>query len=212
LTGGTEADQAFRKQQKQQMGAGFPDLPSTQCHQLLHMTEDMMNICPGLSKKPKITQGTVSKILLTAPLSGIPGKGLLDKSFGGNVFDEAGSSLDRILFTGDAGINSHTWLVIDGVPFDPVLGTKGPQVAASIGEEFEWIVVDRIAKSASGNYIIKGEREDGNATPKPAANQMGFGSGYLMTKAPGKFLNTDDLKNPKLASLAPTRATETATS
>ena len=211
LTGGTQSDKDFRAQQKSAMGAGFPDLPSTQCHQLLHLTTEMTNLCPGLSKKPKITQGTIDHILLTAPLSAIPGEGLLDKGFGGNVFDESGASLDRILFTGDGGINSHTWLVIDNVPYDPVLGTRGGEVAASVGEEFKWVILDRLAKSDGGNYIVKGAREDGNETPKPAANKMGFGTGYLMTTTPEKFLTAGELEKAGIT-VATESETESMTS
>lgn len=193
LSGGTETDKAGQAIQAQAMGDAAPDLPATQCHQLLHLVEDMMNICPGLAKKPKVTQGTVDNILLTAPLGSIPGKGLLDKGFGGNVFKEDGSSCDQILFTGDSGMNSHTWLVIDGVEYDPVLGTKGAQVAASIGEKFDWLTLDRVAEGSSGNYIIKGARSDGQTTPSAKANKMGFGTGYLMTKTPEKFLTADEL-------------------
>lgn len=190
LTGGTDKEHEFRANQKQVAGTDFPDVPATQCHQLLHLTEDMTNMCPGLTKKPKITQGTVDNILLTKPLASVPGKGLLDKSFGGNVFDDAGKSLDQVLFTGDSGMNSHTWLVIDGTPYDPVLGTRGPEVAASIDETLDWLIVDRVAKGNKGRYIIKGDP----GTPKPKANKMGFGSAYRLTSKPEKYLTKDELK------------------
>ena len=189
LNGGTDKDQKSREKTKEVMGDACPDLPATQCHMLLHLTEQMMDLCPGLTKKPKITQGTINNILLTKPLASIPGKGLLDKTFGGNVFDEKGKSTDQILFTGDSGKNSHTWVVIDGVEYDPVLGTRGNEVAESIGEQFDWLKEDRVAKSSGGNYIIKGLED----TPKPKANKMGFSSGYLMTKQPEKHLSDEEL-------------------
>jgi hypothetical protein len=205
LTGGTQADHDFRAKQRETEAeenekrgiteSSFPDVPATQCHMLLHLTEQMVDRCPGLTKKPKITQGTVNNILLTAALSGIPGKGLLDKKFGGNVFDERGKSTDQILFTGDGGINSHTWLVIDGVPYDPVLGTKGLEVAASIGETFDWNIVDRVAEGNKGSFIIKGAPK----TPKPKSNKMGFGTGYILTKTPAKYLTPDEVREAKAA-------------
>ena len=197
LTGGTPGDKDFRANQKQAVGESYPDLPATQCHMLLYLVKDMTELCPGLSKKPKITQGTINHILLTAALASIPGKGLLDKSFGGNVFDENGASLDRILFTGDSGINSHTWQVIDGVPYDSVLGTRGDEVAASVGAEFKWVILNRVAKSGS-DYIIKGERADGTETPNAKGNKMGFSTGYLMTTTPEKFLTPEEMEQARV--------------
>lgn len=205
LSGNTEVLETTQKRLKDVMKEAAPDLPATQCHSLLHLVEDMMNICPGLTKKPTITQGTCTKMLLTAPLSGIPGQGLLDKGFGGNVFDEAGGPADQILFTGDAGINSHTWLVIDGVPYDPVLGTRGNEVAASIDDEYTWLILDRVARGSKAvdpggkiAYIIKGQREDGKKTPNAGSNKMGFSTGYLKTTQPAKFLTEDELKQAKI--------------
>ena len=203
LSGGTEDDKKSREKTKEVMGDACPDLPATQCHMLLHLTEEMMNLCPGLNKKPKITQGTINNILLTKPLASIPGKGLLDKTFGGNVFDEGGKSTDQILFTGDSGKNSHTWVVIDGVEYDPVLGTRGKQVGESIGDQFDWLIEDRVARGSGGNFIIKGAE----GTPKPKANKMGFSSGYLLTQQPQKYLSEDEMKAAKLQ---PAKEKETA--
>src|SRR5712691_2901718 len=86
------------------------------------------------AEKAQNRAGNVNNMLLTKPLASVPGKGLLDKSFGGNVLDDGGKSLDQVLFTGDGGINSHTWLVIDGMEYDPVMGTRGAELAASIDE------------------------------------------------------------------------------
>jgi hypothetical protein len=198
LSGGSEWDKGFAADQKKTLGADAPDLPATQCHKLLHLTTELVGQCPGLTKPPKVVQDTCDNMLLTAPLASIPGKGLLDKSFTGNVFDDSDKPTGQILFTGDSGKNSHTWLVIDGVPFDPVLGTRGDQVAASIQERFDWLIVDRVARGASGRYVVKGPGKDGKAVPKAASNKMGFISGYRITANPENYLEDDELIQAKI--------------
>jgi hypothetical protein len=198
LSGGSERDKSIIEDQKRQLGDDAPDLPATQCHQLLHLTTLLMKSCGSMPTEPDIEQDTCTNMLLTAPLSTIPGKGLLDKSFSGNVVDDDGTPTGQILFTGDSGADSHTWLVIDGEPYDPVLGTRGDQVAASIQERFDWLIVNRVARGANGNFIIKGPGKDGRAIPKPAANKMGFFSSYRITKRPTDYLEDEEAETAGL--------------
>jgi hypothetical protein len=200
LSGGTPKDKEMRAAKQKIVGDTFPDIPSTQCHSLLGLTETLMGAFPGL--RPKIVQKTCDFIMLTKPLSSIPGKGLLDKGFGGNVFDDNGASLNRILFTGDSGINSHTWLEIDGVEFDPVMGTRGKEVGASKESDFKWLISDRLAKGGGADYIVK---EDPPVV-KAKANKMGFGTGYRLTQNPAKYLTTDEMKT---AGIEPPKAKPT---
>lgn len=193
LSGPTEKSDTFRalqKKQKEEQGDLTPDLPSTDCHHLLYITQGLMEMFPG--QKPKIVNQSCPNMLMTKPLSTIPGRGVLDRSFTGNVFDEKGKATGMILFSGDNGINSHTWLLVDGVPFDPVLGVKGNDVAGAVAETFDWVIPQRLAKGKKGSYAIQ------DKALKPATNAMGFGTGYYLTKTPSKFLTKEELESAKL--------------
>jgi hypothetical protein len=193
LAGPTEKSKVFREEQKkmkEKQGDLTPDLPSTDCHHLLYIAQGMMEMFPG--HKPKIVNQSCPNMLMTKPLSTIPGRGVLDRSFTGNVFDEKGKATGMILFSGDNGINSHTWLLVDGVPFDPVLGTKGDDVAGAVAETFDWVIPNRLAKGKLGSYAV----QDKNL--KPATNSMGFSTGYYLTKTPGKFLTDEEKQKAKL--------------
>jgi len=192
LSGGTKEDKEARDKKKAVIGASFPDIPATQCHSLLELTETLMGACPGV--KPKITQGECKDMALTTKLSTIPGTGLLDKSFGGNVFDDNGASLDQVLFTGEGGMKSHTWIVVDGVAYDPVLGTRGADVQAAVAAEFKWKIDDRFAVVGGGFYIVK----ETDSPLKVTANQMGFTTGYRLTKNPSKFLTAEECEKEGL--------------
>ena len=193
LSGGSPKDLSIIEDQKKMLGAEAPDVPCTQCHQLLHLTTMLMQSSPNMPKKPKIVQDTCTNMLMTKSLDKLPGKGLLDRSFSGNVYDDGDTPTRKILFSGNVGKDSHTWLVIDGVPFDPVLGTRGDEVAASIEERFDWLIDDRVARGSNGNYIIKGRGRDDKPEPKPDANKMGFMSAYRLTKTPEKYLDDEQL-------------------
>ena len=183
LAGPTDKSAVFRtdqKKKKDKEGDVMPDVPSTDCHHLLYITQGMMEMFPGHT--PKIVNQSCPDMLMTKPLSSIPGRGLLDRSFTGNVFDESRKPTGMVLFSGDNGINSHTWLLVDGVPFDPVLGTKGNDVAGAVQENFSWVIPQRLAKGKKGSYAIQ------DPALKPAANAMGFSTGYVLTKDPGGLL------------------------
>jgi hypothetical protein len=193
LSGPTEKSNTFRalqKKQKEDQGDLTPDLPSTDCHHLLYITQGMMEMFPG--QKPKIVNQSCPNMLMTKPLSTIPGRGVLDRSFTGNVFDEKGKATGMILFSGDNGINSHTWLLVDGVPFDPVLGVKGDDVAGAVAETFDWLIPQRLAKGKKGSYAVQDKKL------KPATNALGFGTGYYLTTTPSKFLTKEELEKAKL--------------
>jgi PDZ domain-containing protein len=179
LTGMNDNDQKNRTEQSQKMGVDVPDKPATQCHNLKGvMKQVVQNNVTGAV----ITEDSIKGMLLTKPLSGMPG-GLLPNTFGGNVRDDEGKLTGQIMFTGVGGTQSHTWLIIDGVPFDPVLGTKGDQVANSVAEEFTWKVPEIIGKGNNGNYIIK------DPALKPAPNSHGFRPCYRLTKKPDDYLS-----------------------
>jgi hypothetical protein len=193
LSGGAKEDTEARKKKKEILGDSFPDIPSTQCHSLLELTKTLMGAYPGV--KPKIEQGDCKYMALTKKLSAIPGTGLLDKSFGGNVFDDNGASLDQVLFTGDEqGEKSHTWIIVDDVAYDPVLGTHGDEVKKAVAAELRWKIADRFAEVPGGLYIVK----ETNSPLKVKANQMGFTTAYRLTKNPSKFLTAEECKKEGL--------------
>ncbi len=182
LGGPGEKDSLARDEQVEKMkkeGFEEPEKPATQCHNLKNVVKQIVR--QSLGDTVDIKDDHIATMLLTKPLSGMPG-GLLPKTFGGNVCDDNGKLTGQVMFTGDGGTNSHTWLVIDGVAFDPVLGTKGPQVAASKEDEFTWVVPEIVGKGTKGDYIIKDPKL------KPAPNKHGFGSCYRLTKKPLDYI------------------------
>lgn len=178
LTGMNDDDLKNRTEKAQELGVAAPDKPATQCHNLKGVLKQAVqaNVTGAV-----IEEGQIVNMLLTKPLSGMPG-GLLPKSFGGNVRDDKGSLTGQVMFTGVGGFQSHTWLIIDGVAFDPVLGTKGDQVAASVAEKFDWQVPEIFGKGNKGNYIVK------DPGSKPAPNSNGFGTCYRLTKHPENYV------------------------
>ena len=160
-------------------GYDVPDKPATQCHNLKGVVKQM--VIQTLGDKVKIEEDHIAGMLLTKPISGMPG-GLLPNTFGGNVYDENDKLTGQAMFTGVGGSQSHTWLRIDGVDFDPVLGTRGPAVKAAKADEFTWVVPDLVGKGTKGDFIIKDPKL------KPAPNKNGFGSAYRLTKDPTKYI------------------------
>ena len=162
-----------------------PDVLRTQCDDIMKILREAVRAYPNL--KVNFTIGMEKQALLTKPLDAQPG-GLIPKTAEGNVQDSKGSWTKQIFFTGvtdSKNPNSHTWLVINGKPYDAVLGTKGAQVAASQDGAFtqshegtddekgwkaEWT-------NAAGDRIVK---LDGVQAPK---NAMGFGTAYKLIRA-----------------------------
>lgn len=180
LTGLNDSDKQRRAMSKIEIkDLELPEKPATQCHNLLAVLKH--SIQAVLGDKVTITSEDIAGMLLTKPLSGMPG-GLLPNSFGGNVVDDNGKHTGQVLFTGnEQGKQSHTWLVIDGVPFDPVLGTKGDEVANSVANEFSWMAKGVVAKGRGGWYILPDKNE------KAALNSSGFGPAYRLTKQPADY-------------------------
>jgi hypothetical protein len=182
LGGPGETDNKAKEEQVAHLkseGYDLPDKPATQCHNLKGVVKQM--VLQTLGDKVKIEEDHIENMLLTKPISGMPG-GLLPNTFGGNVYDENDRLTGQAMFTGVGGKHSHTWLRIDGVDFDPVLGTKGPAVKAAKADEFTWIVSDLVGKGTKGDFIIKDPKL------KAAPNKNGFGSAYRLTTDPTKYI------------------------
>ncbi len=182
LGGPGEKDIKAREEQVanlKKQGYDVPDKPATQCHNLKGVVKQM--VIQALGDKVKIEEDHIAGMLLTKPISGMPG-GLLPNTFGGNVYDENDKLTGQAMFTGVGGTQSHTWLRIDGVDFDPVLGTRGAAVKAAKADEFTWIVTDLVGKGTKDDFIIKDPKL------KPAPNKNGFGSAYRLTKDPTKYI------------------------
>jgi|GEM_PF-2952169 len=177
LSGGTDQDRRQRQQKLDRQiadRARQPGSPATQCHNLLAVFRHLVETYPGLDVEYRSEH--VEKMLLTRPLSSLGTNGLLS-NFGGNVVDDAGKLTGQVLFTGDdLGNQSHTWSVINGKAYDPVLGTSGEAVAASIDREFRWIDIGRVAQSGD-LWIVKLPPEK-----QAPSNAHGFGSLYRLTR------------------------------
>lgn len=188
LGGGTDGDEAKHEGKRKEAaakGEQYPDIPASQCHDVIYTLEMLAKSFPGYT--PVIRPVYIKGMLLTRALSAIGAKGILDSSFTGNVFDTTGNATGQVLFTGnEQGQQSHTWLTIDGVPYDPVLGTSGTEVAGSVANEFVWTVPGKIGKGGGGWYVVK--HKDLRAAP----NAMGFDSGYYLTQDPMPFLQGDE--------------------
>lgn len=181
VTGGTEEARRQFDAQRELLNGGdkpaVPAKPATQCHNLLETLKTVLLALPGLSLD--ITSQDIAGVTLTRPLADLP-PGLIDKSFGGNVYDEAGKLTGQICFTGDNGTKSHTWSVVNGKPYDPVMGTKGDEVRAAVDGEFEPVpdrpgVYREKPKKKARRYLVE---EPGL---RAAENSQGFGRGYRLT-------------------------------
>lgn len=165
--------------------SGAPEVLRTQCDDIMKILREAVRAYPNL--KVNFTIGMEKQALLTKPLDTQPG-GLIPKTAEGNVQDSKGNWTKQIFFTGvteSKNPNSHTWLVINGKPYDAVLGTKGAQVAASQDSAFtqthegtddekgwktEWT-------NAAGDRLVKLTNVQ---APK---NAMGFGTAYKLIRA-----------------------------
>ena len=146
------------QEKKERVGDGEDDVPRTQCDDLMKILRATMQSYPGSDVEVK--RDMEKDCLLTVPLNTLPRDGLIGRGFGGNVLGIDGNPTKQILFTGDTGAesaNSHTWLIVDDVPFDAVLGTQGDEVANSKqasfkknGEQWEEVGGERVLKVAGG--------------------------------------------------------------
>jgi uncharacterized protein DUF4157 len=184
LTGGTAQDDEMFKAQRELLnkpgGMGAPSKPATQCHNLLKTLENVMLAVPGL--KLNIVSEDVAGVTLTRALKDLP-QGLIDKSFKGNVFDEAGRPTGQVCFTGNEGTQSHTWSVINGKAYDPVMGTKGDEVKGAVDGEFEPAPGRKgVFREKGGVRFLVAEKG-----LRATANSHGFGSGYRLTTKPESY-------------------------
>ncbi len=207
MLGPVEGQQKYLDSLRKASGS-MPDGPASQCSMLTNTIQRMLEFSPGMNPKPTIVQKETPKMAMTVPLASIkrgdaPIKGLLDKSFPGNVFDEAGAPTGRVMFTGSGGVKAHTWLIVNGVAYDSVLGTKGDEVEAAVGEEFRWIKPDVFAKGNKGSFLVQVTDAAPAALatkPKVTANKMGFNTAYVLTKTPDTFLSEKEKADFGLAS------------
>lgn len=182
LGGASELDERFKNDKIEQLkaqGYDIPDKPATQCHNLKKFLMDTLSI--NFGPTVRLEEGVIRGMLLTKPIDKMPG-GLLPNTFGGNVRDERGTLTKQVMFTGMGGVNSHTWIIVNGVAYDAVLGTKGTAVGDSVADEFTWVVADVLAKGKSGQYIIK------DPALEVAPNKHGFGTCYRLTNTPEDFV------------------------
>lgn len=155
----------------------LPEVLRTHCDDIMKILREAVRAYPALDVN--FTIGMEKQALLTKPLDGLPG-GLIPNSFQGNVRNRAGEWTKQIFFTGVQDTtepNSHTWLLINGRQYDAVLGTKGPEVAASKQAAFTQVKTDddtyqAVWRDGAGNELRKLE---GVTAP---ANPMGFGTAY----------------------------------
>jgi len=142
--------------------------------------------------------GMEKQALLTKPLNSLPG-GLIPNDFTGNVVDSTGKFTNQIFFTGVVDSktpNSHTWLLINGKPYDAVLGTSGAAVGASKDGSFTQVPGKMVWEDGKGNRLTK------DPTVTPAANKMGFSSGYrLVNIAKEQFTQLSDVADQFKAKL-----------
>jgi hypothetical protein len=181
LAGMSENDKQRRKQSEEALGIKLPPKPSTQCHNLVDVLK--LSVRGILGDDVKITSGEVKHMALTKSLKGLRG-GLLPKTFPGNVIKEDDTLPNgQVLFTGnDEGLQSHTWPIINGKAYDPVLGTEGDEVEKAVDNEFKWIVQGSMAKGSRGWYILRLDDKH-----KCEANDHGFGTMYRLTQKPSTY-------------------------
>jgi hypothetical protein len=177
LTGDTEASQALHAQQAVML-PGIPDVPATDCHHLLSIFETILRSYPDLD--PDLERVTLTSAVMTGRLTDTPG-GLIAKTFDGNVFNDLGVSLGRIFFTGEDGMNSHSWVKANGRSYDILFGTSGVNVRDAVDGEFVKTKLASVYRETGGaRFLI--------ATPTLAvpANPYSFTTAYRLTDDPSR--------------------------
>lgn len=179
------------------------DAPRTDCHNMLMVMTTTIRAYPGMDGiDQRMKWGHCPNMLMTKRLTeiGVTGRGMIDKTFAGNVFDDAGAATGRILFTGENGVNSHSWLEVGGKAYDPVLGISGTVDEVkddSTFATFDWALEGLIGRGTGGWYFIK----DDPSILKPekqrlplAANPMSFNTAYYLTQDPSLHLTPEALQ------------------
>ena len=113
----------------------MPKAAPMACHNLANALVRLLEAWPG--KAIRVGIATIADPVLTQPLDQIKGSarapGLIDPSFRGNVLLQKGTRswlTGRIFFPG-WGSAPHTWVVANGIAYDPLFGTIGEEVAAA---------------------------------------------------------------------------------
>ena len=143
------------------------------CHDFANLLKSL-----GEALGKKVKEGKIDKMTLTRPLNDFWNKGLVPRSFG-NVVYKDGRNTNQIFFTGGPGVASHTWAIIDDVAYDPLFGTVGSEVAASVAGEFSWVVRDTLAKGPGG-FLVP-------ISDAPPSNPCGFSHAYMFVTNPGEL-------------------------
>jgi hypothetical protein len=153
LTGQTAADKNLRTEKKK-IVPDLPDTMSTACHQLLALFQRVLAGYPGLESLD-VKPGDEQTAVLTQPLAGLAG-GLIKSSYGGNVFDSDCTPTGQIFFSGNRAkpSKSHSWLIVENIAYDPVLGTKGAAVPAAIQRRFEFNDGSAVAQEEGGTGVL----------------------------------------------------------
>ena len=170
-------------------GPTFPTTAAAQCDELVTMLKDLIDASFPSDANIKCKHIVIPGMVLTVPLSKVPG-GLLKNTFPGNVYNDDGQLTGQVLFTGNSNSpnNSHTYLRVAKVDYDAVLGTKGKAVQAAVQDEFEfWSEKKYVAKSNGEEAIVAQSKETSYWVIKEpgllaAPNRNGFGSAYRLTQ------------------------------
>ncbi len=200
-----ESKKLVETKRKELLGLGYtdvPDQPAAQCDVLVSMLKSVIEAALGPNSTSKCKSIVIPEMVLTVPLSKLPGPnkqpgkgGLLPIDFGGNVYlDDATAPNGQVFFTGQGVENpdAHTYLDVDGVLYDAVLGTSGQDVLDAVAEKFvkwqsDWVTVAdgsvsvKVAKGDKGHWIIE---ERGLVAAK---NSQGFKTGYRLTNNVSKY-------------------------
>jgi hypothetical protein len=205
-----DLDKLVQKKREELNNLGYddvPDQPAAQCDVLVSILTRVVEGALGPNATVKCKPIVIPEMVLTVPLSQLPGPnkkpgkgGLLPIDFGGNVYlEDAKAPNGQVFFTGN-GVelpNAHTYLDVDGVLYDAVLGTSGDDVIKAVADKFAqweegWKTKGeapekvRVAKSDKGNWIIE---EKGLLAAK---NSQGFKSGYRLTADISKYAVKDE--------------------
>lgn len=158
LSGQTEQDKTARAEKLKPIGMDVSAKLSTACHQLLALFHSVLKSYPGL-EGIDVKPGDEPMAVLTERLAALPG-GLIAANYGGNVFASDGTPTGQIFFSGnqDKLPKSHSWVILDGVAYDPVLGTKGEAVEGAIEGRFEFLNGPDVATEVGGGRTLTKDR------------------------------------------------------
>jgi hypothetical protein len=151
LTGETSTAMKLRREQKRR-NRNIPNIPATDCHHLLTIFQNILQTYPGFTGA--LDRTTLNRAVLTRPMGQMPG-GLIANSFAGNTFDEDNAPTGQIFFTGEDGINSHSWLTVDGRAYDPLFGTTGAAVAQGAAGSYQMERPGVFRNVDRNEYLVK---------------------------------------------------------